>query len=216
MTTSPEKWKPISGWEGWYEVSDHGRVRSVDREITYPTYKTRVRGRVLRPDTTSNGTHRIYLQRNGHTERFSVPRIVAREFIGPAPTGKPWVLHWDDDRDNNHVSNLRWGDALENVHDAIRNGLHIGAATDCPRGHPYKLGNLVGSENGRRCKTCELESDRRRHFEKVRRGIPAGDPRHGTYAGYRAGCRCDGCSGANRTYKREYTRKRRGGHGSGN
>src|SRR5690606_2073528 len=59
--------------------------------------------------------------------------------------------------DNNHVSNLRWGDVKDNVRDAIRNQKHPGAAIACPKGHPYRDGPSSGKR--RRCSSCELERD---------------------------------------------------------
>lgn len=212
-----EEWRPVVGWEGLYEVSSHGRVRSLDRRTrTRNPQKTRLhRGRVMRLDYKNNLNHgRVRLQGPSGARSKFIHRLVAEAFIGPQPEGKPFVLHWDDDPHNNAPGNLRWGTPMDNYNDAVRNGSKTRDPSHCPRGHAYKGGNLINnSAGGKRCRECELSSDRLRHFEKLGRGLPTGDHRHGTYAGYRAGCRCHLCQGSNREYKaswaREDRRKRR-------
>ena len=126
---SGEIWKPVRGHEGAYEVSDHGRVRSVDHERVYArkdqysgrtiTVRRRHAGKMLRPGKTSTGYLTVCLGRN---ESVLVHRLVLEAFIGPCPP-KPFEgLHYDDDRTNNRLSNLRWGTRSANLHDAIRNG----------------------------------------------------------------------------------------------
>jgi hypothetical protein len=205
-----EEWRPVVGWEGLYEVSSRGRLRVLDRKMRTrkPGVFATHPGKIMSPDYENNGNHgRVFLVHRDRSERTWIHRIVARAFIGEPPPDKPLVLHWDDDPKNNNVENLRYGNTQDNVDDAIRNGVHPGSVTQCPRGHKYTPDNLIGTSAGnRRCRTCELESDRKRHFEKLDRGIPRDDARHGSYAGYRAGCRCDPCYLANRDYKREYGR----------
>lgn len=209
MPDEDEEWLAVVGYEGLYEVSSHGNVRSLDRTLTAPRGGEYVLvGRTLQPDYRNNKGHgRVTLYSAGSGTRLWIHRIVARSFLGEPPIEKPFVLHWDDNPKNNRVDNLRYGNTQDNTDDAIRNGTHPGSVTHCPKGHEYVSENLVGNRlGGRRCKTCELESDRMRHFDKIGKGVSDGDPRHGDYAGYRAGCRCDGCLLANRDYKREYAR----------
>jgi hypothetical protein len=124
-----EIWRPVVGHEGAYEVSNLGRVRSVDRiktihrrdghtgEEMYVSYK--ITGRILRLDTTNKGYFRVMLGRHG--PRKSVHQLVLEAFIGPCPPGEE-SLHADDVSKNNCLENLSWGTKSKNQHDAIRNG----------------------------------------------------------------------------------------------
>ena len=183
-----EQWRRLPSQFGPYEVSDYGQVRNLD-------------GLILKPMVSKTNHRRVALAVSpGVSKKFQVHRLVARAFIGESDLD---VLHWDDNPANNHVSNLRYGTDRENWHDSVRNGIRT-LHNHCPRGHDYPTS--PGGSVIRRCFTCELEVDRRNHFEKIRRGLPGDDPRHGTYAGYRAGCRCPGCQESNKTYKREWAR----------
>ena len=141
-----EEWRAVVGYEGLYEVSDQGRVRSLDR---------------------------FYLTRDGKPRGFLVHRLVAQAFLGSAPEGKPNVLHSDNAPDNNRVTNLRWGTQKENIQDAVDAGTadfwghKKNPKPNCPRGHPYSGGNLYIDPRGRRvCRTCKREWARRKHGYK--------------------------------------------------
>lgn len=120
----PERWEPIAGHEGMYEVSDLGNVRSLDRIITYSdgrVYKTP--GRMLRPGVSKVGYKVVSLSRNGKPKIHYVHRLVLEAFTGPAPVGQE-CRHMDGDAMNNAHSNLQWGTRYENIHDQIRHGTH--------------------------------------------------------------------------------------------
>lgn len=157
-----EQWKTISGFEDYYEVSDHGRVRGLDRVVTdsmgLTIRKRRLRGRIIIPASEQDRYLFVRLCRNGGNQKVYIHRLVAEAFIGPCPTGME-VLHWDDDKRNNRVSNLRWGTRSDNLRDLVRNGNHVQAnKTHCPRGHVLEEPNLVPSvlKAGRRsCLACQ-------------------------------------------------------------
>ena len=108
-----EVWKTIPGFEGEYEASDHGRVRSLDRVIVESTGRRRkLTGRVLRPASRPSGHLCIVLGRKGGT--WDVHVVVALTFIGPKPSRNE-VLHRDHNPQNNHISNLRYGTRSENL-----------------------------------------------------------------------------------------------------
>jgi len=125
---STETWRPVVGFEGLYEVSDHGRVRSVDRVGAYSRidqYSGRVisvhrhhRGRLLRPGRASTGYLTVVLGR-GNTKQ--VHALVLEAFVGPCPP-RHECCHTDDCGSNNMLGNLRWGTRSDNLHDAVRNG----------------------------------------------------------------------------------------------
>ena len=117
-----ESWKPIVGYEGLYEISDHGRVRSLKRVVRLNEFTNRHQEDIIMKAVLS-GPQRQYLKvslaNNGVKKIFAVHRLVALHFIAPVE-GKNFVLHNDDDPLNNHVSNLRWGTQSENMRDITR------------------------------------------------------------------------------------------------
>lgn len=102
-----EIWKPIAGYEGIYEVSSFGRIRSV------------VNGLLLTSDE-ARGYLRVTLFRNGVRNRQPVHRLVAQAFI-PNPCDKPSINHKDEDKSNNRVDNLEWCTPKENCNHGNRN-----------------------------------------------------------------------------------------------
>ena len=119
-----EMWKNIDGYDGSYQVSNHGRVRSVDREIFIERgsskYMATYEGRIL---SVSENTRypNVGIGYNGETKTILVHRLVAEAFI-PNPENKPYVNHIDGDTHNNHVSNLEWVTQSENINHAIKIG----------------------------------------------------------------------------------------------
>ena len=111
-----EEWRTIPDSPG-YEVSNHGRVRSVDRVVFHSNGKIQPRkGRILKPNKDKDGYLRVGV--NGTT---NVHRLVMLAFVGERPDGME-VLHGDDVKDNNHLSNLRYGTHKENIEDKMRKG----------------------------------------------------------------------------------------------
>lgn len=155
------EWRPVVGYEGLYEVSDTGKVRSVPRVIEgkdgrlifYRNYKE------IRPRVKPSGHHRVGLRRNGDLEHRYVHRMVLESFIGPCPEGMV-ACHYDDDPTNNAVINLRWDTFASNQLDAVRNRLNANTKkTHCPLGHAYAGSNLYvfrgeSGTNHRSCKSC--------------------------------------------------------------
>lgn len=108
-----EIWKDISGFEGKYQVSTLGRVKSLTRKVNSihgPESKT-IKERILKHDISKMQYHRVILSKNLY--RYSVHRLVGFAFI-PKPDNKPCINHKDGDRHNNNVSNLEWCTHQEN------------------------------------------------------------------------------------------------------
>jgi len=161
MTTEVQ-WRPVVGFEGVYEVSEFGEIKRVLGGAG------KVVGRVLKPKYDKDGYLSYCLMHQTQVWDLRGHRLVCSAFHGPAPGGKPWVLHNDGDVTNNHESNLRWGSPRENLEDSVKHGTHWEAIkTSCKRGHPYTLENTyVGQVGKRACIQCRkkatLESIERR------------------------------------------------------
>lgn len=126
MKCLAEKWRPVIGYEEQYEVSNLGRVASIERVEFYPSKlgKMFVRVRPYKVLKLSKGKTEyptVGLHKNGETKRKAVHRLVAEAFI-PNPKSLPEVNHIDETRDNNHVSNLEWVTRSENaLHSSHKN-----------------------------------------------------------------------------------------------
>jgi hypothetical protein len=116
--TNPEQWLPISGWEGCYEISDHGRVRSCDRLVQHAKGGMALKnGKVLKNRVDSKGYPFVGLYRASKGTQERVHRLVAKAFI-PNPRNLPQVNHIDGDRANPAVANLEWVTLVENLRHA--------------------------------------------------------------------------------------------------
>lgn len=103
-----EIWKDIKGYEGIYQVSNLGRVRSLDRIVNNRSYK----GRIKVP-SNSKGYKRVGLLYKRNVNYYSIHRLVAQAFI-PNPNNYEIVNHKDENRGNNRVDNLEWCDSKYN------------------------------------------------------------------------------------------------------
>jgi hypothetical protein len=159
-----ETWLPVVGWEGFYEVSDQGQVRSLDRLVPFGQQRRLARGRILRPGKDTHGVRFVHLSADGRRRVARVHLLVLESHVGPRPVGLEGC-HWDDDKDNNRLSNLRWDTKLANEQDKLRNGHHHQAnKTRCPAGHEYSLENTkVGKGGGRSCRECHRNDGRERY-----------------------------------------------------
>ena len=120
-----EVWKDAVGYEGIYEVSNKGKVRSSKDKIT----KSKRHGvrkwqqRILRQKTDKNGYKRVSLWKNKTDKTFLVHRLVALAFL-PEVEGKEYINHIDGNPSNNYVENLEWCNHKENLIHAYKNRLN--------------------------------------------------------------------------------------------
>ena len=124
-----EEWKDVVGYEGLYQVSNTGKVRSIDRMLTYRNgVVVFAKGKELYFTATKptkrhpNIRYSVQLWKDNRARLFSVHRLVAIAFI-PNPEGKPTVNHIDGNPMNNNVENLEWATYSENEKHAYRMGL---------------------------------------------------------------------------------------------
>jgi hypothetical protein len=116
MTEFAEIWLPVEGFEAYYEVSNLGRVRSLDRTVVAGARVIRHQpGRVMCPAPDKCGYPRIIFRVRGKLQTHPVHRLVCRAFHGPAPDGRPEVHHIDRDRSNARADNLEWVSRSENL-----------------------------------------------------------------------------------------------------
>lgn len=155
-----EAWKPVVGHEGKYEVSDQGRVRSLDRWIECETGTPRARrwfhkGRILKARPSGTSPY-LRVSLGFRSPSRSVHSLVAEAFIGARPEGLQ-ICHNNGDHLDNRAENLRYDTQSANQRDSILHGTNAGSRkTHCPHGHEYTPGNtqIVGPKGQRRCREC--------------------------------------------------------------
>lgn len=116
-------WKDIKDYEGWYQISDSGVVRSLDRTVYYKDGRIRVFvGKELKPKY-SKGYPFVILQKNKKSETFTIHKLVADAFM-LRPAYAQCVNHLDGNKTNNHVENLEWCTMKHNNIHARQTGLN--------------------------------------------------------------------------------------------
>lgn len=114
---SVERWLPVVGEEGYYDVSSHGRVRSLDR-VVVGVRRQHWKGMMLKPTNMGRGYVGVAL-RGRNKQR--IHQLVAKAFLGSAPAGMV-VCHNDGDPGNNRLENLRYDTQASNCRDTVAHG----------------------------------------------------------------------------------------------
>lgn len=112
---NPIEWRPVSGYEGLYEVSSVGEVRSLPRRGC--------NGRVLRTTATRTGHRKLTLSKDGIHTTALVHHLVLDAFVGKRPDGCE-CAHNNGNPADNRIDNLRWDSHLNNIRDKAKHGTH--------------------------------------------------------------------------------------------
>lgn len=131
-----EIWLPVKGFEGWYEVSNTGSVRGLDRVLNNGKSDYIYPGKVLKTKIASSGYVHISLSKNMKEKWFGVHRLVALSFINN-PNNLPIVNHINGIKNDNRVENLEWVTHSENTKHAVKIGLKKGVMGE--KSHYAKL-----------------------------------------------------------------------------
>lgn len=137
-----EIWRPIDGYEGRYEVSSIGRIKSLSRKSWNGHGIMILRERILAPGINSRGYETVNLYINGKRNNVLVHQIVAKTFI-PNPEGKPCIDHINTNRRDNHIKNLRWCTQAENCN----NILSRKKISEANRGEKHPMWGKRGADN---------------------------------------------------------------------
>ena len=126
MSDRAENWRPVPGWEEFYEVSDCGRVKSLSRTTTcvgrWGKSVSRIEPeRILKPAAAGGGYLFIGLRLKGVSKPAYIHRLVLEAFIGPCPKGQE-ACHNNGERTDNRLGNLRWDTRKNNHADKRRHG----------------------------------------------------------------------------------------------
>lgn len=115
-----EIWRDIDGYEGRYQVSGQGRVKSLARKVHHWRGERTVGERILRPSWDKDGYLLVNLHVGGKQKSHKVHRLVCTAFV-PNPEGKPQVNHISEVKTDNRACNLEWATTKENINFGTRN-----------------------------------------------------------------------------------------------
>lgn len=118
-----EVWEDIPGYEGSYQASTLGRIRSLDRMINCRSGQRKHRGRILALTPQKSGHLNVELKVDGVCQKYRVHRLVLLTFVGP-PKKNQECLHVKSDPSNNKLENLKWGTRKENIQQIVLEGYH--------------------------------------------------------------------------------------------
>lgn len=120
-----EQWKSIVGYEGLYEVSNTGLVRSVDRMLKAGKHESRIyKGKIKSPQTLKRSGHQyVFLYKDNKMVNQYVHRLVALHYLDN-PNQYPNVCHRDNNPSNNSVDNLYWGTQTHNIRQMVYDRRH--------------------------------------------------------------------------------------------
>lgn len=154
-----EEWKDIPNYEGKYQISNIGRLRSLKHR-----WGKRKQPKIMSLTTTADGYKRGYLTKDGKTKGISVHRLVAMAFIG-MPKKKKCINHKNGIKTDNRPSNLEWCTREENIQHSVEMGMHVRGerhadARLCKEDvldirQKYKTGEMTSKELSKKYGVCQ-------------------------------------------------------------
>lgn len=162
VNATQEEWRPVVGYEGLYEVSSFGRVKSLPRLVRKGDSHRRVPERIVgSPNLPRSGYPKVGLWLNGKRIERAVHQLVLTAFRGVCPDGQV-ACHNDGNPANNRLENLRWDTQSNNLRDEVIHGTHHWASkTHCPQNHEYTPENTYTHGGKRHCRKCGSARKRR-------------------------------------------------------
>ena len=157
LPTLAEVWKPVKGYEGKYDVSNMGKIRSLDMVIENKGSggKYIKKGRIMKPvPNHKNGYHQLILSSNGKLKNVLVHRVVAIAFI-PNPNNYETVNHIRGDKSDCSVFGLEWLPQSENNKHSYSDGLKKPTDVKGKNNPRYKHGNFQAATETKLCMMCE-------------------------------------------------------------
>jgi hypothetical protein len=157
MTETTEQWRPIAAFEGHYEASNLGRIRSVKRSTPH----------IMSPVVTDRGYVNVMICMYGKYRPYGVHRLVLLAFCGEPPEGYH-ACHYNGDPTDNRLENLRWDTPVGNAEDMRRHNRHRnGRKTHCKNGHEFTPENTYmerrSGGGSRRCLICKRQTENRKY-----------------------------------------------------
>ena len=134
-----EVWRDVPGYEGLYQVSTLGRVKSVPKAVRYGFNFRYVRAKILKPRPDEAGYLQVVLCKGKTHRQFMVHRLVLEAFVGPCPEGMEGCHHPDNDITNCKLTNLRWDTHKANCADKEQAGT-------VRRGEDHKMAKLTEAQ----------------------------------------------------------------------
>lgn len=150
-----EIWKDIKGYKGHYQVSNFGRVRSLDRKVTHKNNRSfLIKGRILSNRPNGRGYLFVDLWINNKAKMFQVHRLVAMHFLPAPKKHQTDVNHKNSIRSDNHADNLEWATRSQNMRHAVKHGY---CNSDNKNWNPDTNPNLLAKTNPNKAKKLNHE-----------------------------------------------------------